>query len=504
MERFSLFGSILFSLLAVACASPPSHSPPFVVAIESAHTQLDPRLATDAYSERIGQLLFSRLVRINSSGEITPDLAKKWEIKRETIYIFRLKEGVFFHDGTPLTSEDVRYTYESILDAALASSHRKLYDVIDRIETPDAATVRFILKKPHAPFLYSLTRGIVPKYAAANPAFSMHPIGSGPFQFVRNDPDHAIELSAYSNYFGGAPRISRLLFRIIPEESVRLLELEKGNIDLIQNAFPPDVLPRLERNRRFKIMHTPGTTYSYVGFNLRDSILQDTKVRKAIALAINREEIAKYIFKGLVRPATGLLPSSHWAYSHQVKTYLYDPEGARKLLDEAGYLAHSGPRFTLTHKTSQNELARRVVEVLQQQLAEIGIKVDIRSHEWGTFYGDIKRGNFQMFTLSWVGIEDPDIYYNLFHSQSVPPDGSNRGYYQNTAIDQLVEKGRLTFDRTLRKMVYANVQKILSEELPYVSLWHAENVAVMKKEVQGYTLYPDGGFYSLKDVYWDG
>ncbi len=502
MGRYNL--SLLIFLLTAACAAPPpAHLSPFVVAIESAPTQLDPRLATDAYSERIGQLLFSRLIRINSFGEITPDLAKKWEIKRETTYIFHLKEGVSFHDGTPLTSEDVRYTYESILDTAWVSPHRKMYNVIDRIETPDAATVRFILKKPHAPFLYSLTRGIVPKHAASIPSFSIHPLGSGPFYFVQNDPDHAIALSAYSNYFGGAPRISRLLFRIIPEESVRLLELEKGNIDLIQNAFPPDAFPRLRRNRRFKMMHAPGTTYSYMGFNLRDPILKDIRVRRAIALAINREEIAKYIFKGLALPADGLLPPSHWAYSSKVATYSYNPEIAKRLLDEAGHRAHSGPRFTLTHKTSQNELARRVVEVLQQQLAEIGIKVDIRSHEWGTFYGDIKRGNFQMFTLSWVGVEDPDIYYNVFHSQSVPPDGSNRGHYQNAAIDQLVEKGRLTFDRNSRKMVYAKVQKILSEELPYVSLWHTENVAVMKKEVQGYTLYPDGDFYSLKDVYRD-
>lgn len=498
-----LFFIWIFSLGGCA-PSKPQGEPPFVVAIESAPTQLDPRFSTDAYSERIGHLLFSRLIRSDPAGRMVPDLAERWEIEGETRYTFYLKKNVTFHDGRPLTAEDVRHTYESMLDPALASPHRKGYEIIDRIETPDRFTIRFILSKPHAPFLNELTRGIVPKHLAQNgsASFSSHPTGSGPFQLVRNDPDDTVALSAFPDYFEGPPPTKRLLFRIVPEEAVRLLEMEKGNLDLIQNAFPPDALPRLQANPRLKIAQAPGSTYSYLGFNLKDPILRDRRVREAIALSMNREEITEHIFKKLAHPATGLLPPSHWAYSPSETGYRYDPERARRLLDEAGHPDPEGPspRFKLTHKTSQNELARRVAEVIQRQLSLVGIDVEIRSYEWGTFYADIKSGNFQLFTLSWVGIRDPDIYYNVFHSGSIPPNGSNRGFYQNTEIDRRVEAARETLDPEKRKALYAEVQKIISEDLPYVSLWHTDNVAVMKKEVEGYTLYPDGDFYSLKDV----
>ena len=495
---------IFLLFLSAGCASPLPADSPFVVAIESAPTQLDPRLATDAYSERIGQLLFSRLIRSDPAGRKIGDLAERWEREGENIYTFHLKKNVRFHDGHPLTSDDVRYTFESILDPALASPHRKNYEILSRIETPDAATIRFILKRPHAPFLTEMTRGIVPRHLAEkNPgAFSSHPIGSGPFRFIRYDPDDAVELAAFSDYFDGVPAIRRLLFRIIPEDSVRLLEMEKGNIDLLQNAFPPDALPRLQQNPRLKIIQAPSTTYTYLGFNLKDPILQNRSVREAVALAINRDEITEYIFKGLARPAAGLLAPSHWAYASSIKNNRYDPDRSKKQLDEAGFPDPPGPapRFSLVHKTSQNELARRVAEVIQQQLSQVGIEVTIRNYEWGTFYGDIKSGHFQLFTLSWVGVEDPDIYYNLFHSESIPPNGANRVFYRNPRLDRLLEAGRVTLDPEKRRAIYEDVQQIVAEDLPYVSLWHTMNVAVMKKEVDGYILYPDGDFYGLKEA----
>jgi peptide/nickel transport system substrate-binding protein len=493
---------LLFSF--AGCTSSLPADPAFVVAIEAAPTQFDPRLATDAYSERIGQLLFSRLLRADTAGQKVLDLAERWEVEGETIYTFHLRKNVRFHDDHPLTSEDVRYTFESLLDPAFASPHRKNFDMISRIETPDAATVRFILKKPHAPFLNEMTKGIVPKHLAEKGpgALSSHPVGSGPFRFVRYDPDDAVELAAFSDYFEGAPAIPRLLFRIIPEDSVRLLEMEKGNIDLLQNAFPPDALPRLQQNPRLKMIQAPSTTYSYLGFNLKDPILQNRAVREAIALSINRDEITEHLFKGLARPARGLLSPSHWAYTDSAKTYRYDPEQAKKRLDEAGFPDPPGsaPRFHLIHKTSQNELARRVVEVIQRQLSEVGIAVTIRNYEWGTFYGDIKSGNFQIFTLSWVGVDDPDIYYNLFHSASIPPNGANRVQYRNPRIDALLEAGRITLDPEKRKAIYTEVQQIIADDLPYASLWHTMNVAVMKKEVEGFRLYPDGDFYGLKEA----
>jgi len=473
-----------------------------VIALDAAPQQLDPRFATDAYSERIDHLLFSALVKVDKEGEIVPDLAERWEIKDDTRYIFYLRNNVHFHDGHRLTAEDVQYTYESILDEKTASPHKKTYEIIKRIETPNPTTIHFILEKPHAPFLADISRGIIPKHLVEQSLdqFSARLIGSGPFSFVSYEPDHAVELRAFPDYFGGKPSLERLLFRIIPEDSTRLLELSKGNIDLLQNAFPPDAVPRLQKNPQLKIMMAPSTTYSYLGFNLSDPILKNKRVRQAIAYAIDKEKITKYIFRDFAIPTSGLLTERHWAHV-PTKGIAYDPKKALQLLDEAKRFPDtSGTRIHLTYKTSQNELSRRVAEVIQAQLARCGIAVTIKSYEWGTYYSDIKSGNFQMFSLSWVGVSDPDIYYDLFHSQSFPPNGSNRVRYQNKRIDQLVEAGRVLIDKDKRKSIYKEVQEILADELPYISLWHTQNVAVMKKEVVGYTLYPNGDFVSLKEV----
>jgi peptide/nickel transport system substrate-binding protein len=493
-------------VIVTACvpASSPSNTQdkPFVIALDSAPQQLDPRFATDAYSERIAHLVFSALVKFNKEGEIVPDLAERWEIKNNTHYTFYLRNNVHFHDGHLLTSEDVRYTYESILDEATASPLKKTYEIIKRIETPSPTIIRFILEKPHAPFLTDIGRGIIPKHLVEKDpeAFASRLIGSGPFSFVSYAPDSAVELRAFPDYFGGKPHLTRLIFRIIPEDSTRLLELSKGNIDLLQNAFPPDAIPRLQKDPKLKIEIAPSTTYSYLGFNLSDPILKNKLVRQAMAYAIDKEKIAKYIFRGFAIPANGLLTDRHWAHV-PTERIAYNPKKALRLLDEANRFPDaSGIRIRLTYKTSQNELSRRVAEVIQEQLSHIGIAVTLKSYEWGTYYSDIKSGNFDMFSLSWVGVSDPDIYYDLFHSQSIPPNGSNRVRYQNEKIDHLVEEGRVVIDRDKRKAIYKEVQEILADDLPYISLWHAQNVAVMKKEVIGYTLYPNGDFASLKDT----
>ncbi|MEK7747599.1 MAG: ABC transporter substrate-binding protein [Nitrospirota bacterium] len=473
---------------------------PFVVALDSAPTQLDPRLSTDAYSERIGHLLFNSLIRTSANGEIVPDLASRWEIQDDTIYTFYLKDAVKFHDGKPLTSEDVRYTYLSMQEESLASPRAKTYEIVKAIETPNLTTVRFILEKPNAPFLSQMTTGIVPKHLAeGNPeGFAKSLIGSGPFSFVQYQPDHFLELRAFPGYtISPPPLLSSILFRIIPDESTRLLELAKGNIDLLQNVFPPDMLVRLQKNPALKIERAESTTYSYLGFNLTDPILGKVAVREAIAHAIDKEKITKYIFQGLAHPANSLLTERHWAYA-PTPTRSYDLKRAAALLDEAGYTKDRlGIRFRLIYKTSQNELGRRVAEVIQEELSQTGIAVTIRSYEWGTFFSDVKSGNFQLFSLQWVGVNDPDIFYELFHSQSVPPNGSNRVRYQNEKMDKLVEEGRVLVDPDQRKPVYKAVQEILAKDVPYVSLWHTKNVAVMKKEVIGYTLYANGDFYAL-------
>ena len=492
----------LWGLCSIAGCTPRASDPlaaPLVIGLEAGPTNLDPRLATDAYSERIDQLIFNGLVRRTPQGDIAPDLADRWEVKDDRVYTFHLRPGVRFQDGTALSSDDVRYTFESLLSPSFTSPYKKDYEVIDRIETPDPTTIRFVLKGPFAPFLLNLTRGIVPRHLAeaAGKNFSSEPVGTGPFLFTRWIPDQAVELTANSFYYEGAPKLKKVIFRIIPEESTRLLELLAGSVDLLENALSPDLLDRIEHTPTLAVYMGEGNNYTYMGFNLADPILKDLRVRRAIAMAIDRDGIIKNILRGTAEPATGLLPPAHWAYDPDVRRYPYSPREAKRLLSEAGYRLP----LRLSFKTSQNELARRIAEAIQQQLAEVGIEIDLRTYEWGTFYADIKAGNFQLYTLSWVGVNDPDLYYMTFHSQSLPPTGANRGRYVDSEMDRLLTEGRKTLDQNRRARIYAEVQRRAAERLPYVSLWYTKNVVVMKRDIKGFLLYPGGDLISLKQVY---
>ena len=295
--------------------------------------------------------------------------------------------------------------------------------------------------------------------------------------------------------------MSALIFRILPEETIRVLELESGGVDFLQNAFSPDILPRFVKNKRLVIRKRLGTNFTYIGFNLSDPILSKLEVRRAIAHAIDRRPIVRFIHKGLVQEADSLLPPDHWAHKKGLPNYAHRPELAMKLLDAAGYPDPDGPgpepRFTLVYKTSQNELGRRIATVFGHQLARVGIKMKIRSYEWGTFFGDIRNGNFQLYSLTWVGISDPDIYRYIFHSRFTPPAGLNRGRYQNARVDALLEEAQQSADTNIRARAYGEAQRILGRELPYINLWHSMNVAVFDRRISGYRVYPDADFISL-------
>jgi len=474
------------------------------IAIESNPTNLDPRFSMDAVSGKVTRLIFNGLVKRDENMRLISDLAEKWEMTDDVTYLFHLKKGIKFHNGIELTSKDVQYTYEFILDPATKSPKRGGYERIKEIRAPDDYTVIFILKEPFAPFLDNMTLGIVPEHTAKEKGsdFSSYPVGTGPFIFKEWMQDERVILSANNSYFEGRPNINGVIYKIIPDETIRVLELEKGDIDLLMNPITPDILPRFEKNPELKIIKNTGTNYSYIGFNLNDPIFKNLKVRHAIAHAIDRDGICKYILKGLAKKSDGILTAYNWAFEPDLKNYDYNPELSKKLLDEAGYPVskETGIRFKLTFKTSQNELRKRIAEVFQEQLRKAGIEMEIRTYEWGTFFSDIKSGNFQVFSLTWVGISDPDIFHYMFHSSSFPPDGANRVRYSNHEIDSLLEVGRKTLQQEKRKEIYSKIQKTISDELPYINLWHSVNVAVMRKNIEGFTLYPDEDMISLKDI----
>jgi len=488
--------------------SPPSDHPPgyLVIGIESNPLQLDPRYATDANSVRIGGLIYNSLLRADEMSRLQPELAESWQTVDDRTYLIDLRRDVRFHNGKPLTAEDVKYTYDSILNPKNQSPKKGLLKPLETVDTLGPYRVRFRLSASHAPFPEQFTFGIVPASSEIQSASTrMPPPGSGPFTLDSIDSGEKVTLKANDFYWEGRPRLAGLVIKVVPDAMIRVLEFKKGSIDLLQNDIEPDMLPWLQKNTDAAISANQGTTFQYIGINLTHPILKHPKVRQAIASAIDREGLIRQLLKDLGIPATGLLSPLNWAYEDRVERWPYDPEKAKRLLDEAGLPDPDGdgplPRFKLSFKTTNIDLRKRIAEATKEQLQRVGIELEIRAYEWGTFFNDIRKGNFHLYSLAWVGILDPDIYYQIFHSASMPPEGDNRGRYSNATLDRLLEKGRTTTDAARRRLIYGEVQRILADDLPYIPLWWWKNVVVKTPSLQGFIGYPDGDLISLKNVY---
>jgi peptide/nickel transport system substrate-binding protein len=339
--------------------------------------------------------------------------------------------------------------------------------------------------------------GIVPD--GSGDEISRKPIGSGPFRLVSAEMDKDVVIERNDNYWGDKAKLDRVRFIVVPDTTTRALELRKGSADVEINALFPDMVSALEREPNLQVLRGPGTVLGYMAFNLRDPILQNLRVRQAIAYALDRQPLIHYLLRDFARPAASVLPPESWAYDPRVESYPHNPEAARRLLDAAGYPASNGVRFHLTMKTSTEESSRAMAAVFQQQLREVGIVLDIRSFEFATFFSDVTHGEFQVYSLRWVGgNEDPDIFEYAFHSARIIPNGANRQFYTNPRIDQLIDHARSETDQNARKQDYAQVQQILAEDLPYVDLWYFDNVMVYSKRVRNLQLNPSGNYDFLK------
>jgi len=490
------------ALLETACSGTLRADPgTLVVGLEANPTNLDPRLATGAAAVRILPLLFNSLLRLDPAGEPAPELALSWETPSPTAYVFHLRRGVYFHDGRELTAADVRYTYDWMRDPKNHSPNLGALAVVAAIETPDPQTVRFVLKKPFASFLQNLTLGIVPAHLGDAKEFVDAPVGSGPFRWGEFRPGERLVLLAFDGAWEGRPRLDRVVFRIVANETTRLLETRRGRIDLLWNNIPPYAVPFLREAPHLAVTTRPGITYQYLGFNLGDATLKDPRVRRAIAHAVDRDRIIKALFLGLARPAATLLAPENWAHAGDVDTYPHDLALARRLLDEAGFpVRPDGSRFALSYKTSTDRQGIEMADLVSEDLAAVGIRVERRSFEWGTFYGDIKSGNFQLYSLRWVGITDPDQLHYIFHSASVPPAGANRGRYANAEVDRLLDASRSESDRAARRAELIAAQRLIAADCVYVSLWYPDDIFALARRFDGFEPYPGGQYTSLRQV----
>jgi peptide/nickel transport system substrate-binding protein len=304
-----------------------------------------------------------------------------------------------------------------------------------------------------------------------------------------------------NDYWGEHAKIPRVRFAVVPDTTTRALELRKGSADAAINALNPDMVLTLESDPNLQVEIVPGTIYSYIAFNLRDPVLKDPRVREALDYAIDRDTIIHYLWREMAERSARVLPVQHWANDTALQPVPYDPARARAILDAAGYKPKdkNGIRFHLTMKTSTEESTRLLAAVMQQQLREVGIALDIRTFEFATFYADVVKGAFQIYSLRWIGAnEDPDIYEHVFHSASFPPKRANRSYYVNAEVDSLIDRGRRELDPAKRRAIYFELQEILARDRPYLHLWYLDNVLVHSRRVQNVHLDPSGSYDFLR------
>ncbi len=475
---------------------------------------LNPVLATDTSSGTINTLVYNGLVKYDKDLNLIGDLAKSWKISEDKLVItFYLHENVKWHDGIPFTANDVKFTYEQLINPKVKTPYSSKFEEVSGVEVIDEYTLRITYKEPFSPGLSSWGMGIIPRHIFQKGDFNTHPanqnpIGTGPYIFKEWKRDEKIVLEANPEYFEGKPYIDKYVYRIIPDQAVEFLELKSGNIDMMtltphQYQSETNSLQFQEQCNRFRY---PNFVYTYLGYNLLNPLFKDKRIRQAIAYAINKEEIIQGVLLGLGKPATGPFPPLSWAYNPAVKQYPYDIDKAKEILNEIGWkdtnndgiLDKNGKKFEFTITTNQgNKMRALCAEIIQANLSKIGIKINIHIIEWSSFIHQyIDKKKFEAIILGWSLSFDPDCY-NIWHSSQMKEDKYNFISYKNEEVDKLLVKGRRVFDQEKRKEIYYRIHTILAEEQPYTFLYVGDALPVIHNRFYGVKVSSSGIGYNF-------
>ncbi len=532
----SLFFSLLLMVAVYAggCTGRPETLPPVTPATASGDpaygdslvegsigepTVLIPMLAGDNASHAVAGLIFNGLVKYGTDLRIIGDLAESWDISRDGLIItFRLRKGVRWADGVAFTAHDVMFGYKTIIDEKTPTAYSEDFRQVKKAEVLDDYTFRVTYQKPFAPALSSWGGLVVlPKHLLegkdiTKTEFARNPIGLGPFRLVKWSPGQELILNSYKDYFEGRPYLDHYIFRIIPDRATMFLELQAGGVD-IMDLTPIQYTKQTETGffrDNFRKFRYPQFVYTYMGFNLKHPFFVDKRVRQAIACAIDKSELIDVVLFGLGNPATGPYVPNTWPYNPGVKKYEYSPAMAKKLLKEAGWedtdgdgiLEKDGRPFRFTILTNMgNSLRMNTATIIQWRLAQVGIRVDIRALEWSTFVNQfIDKRRFEAVILGWsIGL-DPD-QYDIWHSSKTKEKEFNFVTYKNPEVDELLERGRRTFDVKERKKTYFRIQEILADELPYIFLYVPDATPIVHARFAGIRPSPIGIEYNLPKWY---
>jgi len=482
-------------------------------------SNLIPMLASDSSSHEVAGLIFNGLVKYDKDYTIVGDLAESWEIEDDgKLLRFHLRRDVTWHDGEKFDAHDVMFTYQTIIDPKTPTAYAGKYKLVKQARILDDFTIEFTYEKPLAPALISwgalqmLPEHLLKDKDLVTSPLTRAPVGTGPFRFKDWETGAKITLSANETYFEGRPYLNGITYRIIPDQNTQFMELKAGNIDIM--GLSPLQYLRQSDTPDFNTMYTKykylADGYTYLGFNLSRKPFDEVRIRQAIAYAINKQEIIKGVLHGLGEEATGpYKPGTQW-YNPDVTRYPYEPENALALLKEFGYEDHDGDGivdkggkpFTFTIITNQgNPLREKTAQIIQQRLKIVGIEVKIRIIEWTVFLKEyVNRGNFDAVILGWNILQDPDLY-NVWHSSNAVPGGLNFVGYKNDEADDLLEKGRHTFDNDIRKKCYFRFQEIVAVQQPYVFLYVPYSLPVVSSRFKGIEPAPAGITYNLDKWY---
>jgi peptide/nickel transport system substrate-binding protein len=472
-------------------------------------SNLIPLLASDSTSHGIAGMVYNGLVKYDKDLNIVGDLASEWEISRDGLVItFHLRKDVKWHDGLPFTAADVLFTYQVTVDPKTPTAYAGDFLKVKKAEVLDTYTFRATYDKPFAPALMSWSSAMLPRHLLvgkdiAKSPLARRPVGTGPYIFKEWVSGQKIVLAANPDYFEGRPYIDGYIMRIIPDMATMFLELRARGIDRM-GLSPLQFTRQTENNlfrKNFNKYRYLSFSYTYLGYNLQKPLFADKRVRQAISYMINREEIIQGVLLGLGQVATGPYKPGTWAQNDRVKKYPYDPQRARELLAEVGWkdtngdgiLDKDGQPFTFEIITNQgNDVRSKCAEIIQRRLAEIGIIVKIRVIEWAAFVNDfINKRKFDATLLGWTIPLDPDIY-DVWHSSKTAPEELNFVSYKNKEVDELLEKGRGTFDQEAREKYYDRIQEILAEEQPYSFLYVPDALPIIDARIRGVEPAPLG------------
>ena len=456
-----------------------------IVAIPESPTYMDPMVQASIGTYRVTTQMFDRLVMMDNDMNLVPGLAESWEVIDDTTTVFHLRQGVKFHNGEEMTSEDVKYSLERCIANPGVNYN---YLIIESITCDDDYTVTIKTSAPFNALLYRLSldaASIICKSADTSAEeFNKNPVGTGPFKFVSWELGGDVVLEAFEDYWGGAPAAKRVIFRTIPEALNRTIGLETGEVDLAYDLGITD-LESLADNASVTTLTSPSTTVWYVGMNVQKAPFDNEKVRQAVAYALDPQGYIDLVFSGEATPANyTMLPPSVDGYVSDCSDYSCNVEKAKELLAEAGY----------PDGFSDTQVMRDSAVVIQEQLRQVGINAEVKTLESGQFQSETGNGAHDMFIMSKTSIDPDSMLRSMYHTEALVPSG-NRCFWTTPEVDALIDEASTTTDTEHAMELYAEIQSKVAEAAPLVPMAVEHLNAGMQSNVKGFGLYPGKSHY---------